>query len=457
MCFASGKREPGNGYSENAQSIPETVHWRAPQLDRMNTAKSLLYKRLGLAVGAGLLVRAILIAVAWSQRGTAAFRVPDSYSYLNLAARLVAGKGFVDQWDLPEMFRTPAYPLLLSGGFAMGHPVFFTLVTQSLMMVGIIALTFSIVRTVLRDERLAGLCAIVVALEPTTLTWSMRVMPETALTLCLVAFAYSTLRAIESTHSTWIVTAAAMLCAAAYVKPIAYPLVFIICIAAVLTRPRVALLFVLTCAVLLTPWIVRNHRAGYGGFSTLMARAVYVSAGASVVAQREHRPYEDVREELQQRADVRGPTADPKRYAREGVSLVASDPIGYAKTHVKGMLRTLFDPGATEYLRMFGLYSEGGGAMMASGGVRKTARAYPIPFWSSIALAILLAPLVILPFIAAYRSTGAAFFLLAIIAGYLVFAGGGVPGYSRFRAPAVPFLIVMSAVAFARRKVDCRK
>jgi hypothetical protein len=41
--------------------------------------------------------------------------------------------------------------------------------------------------------------------------------------------------------------------------------------------------------------------------------------------------------------------------------------------------------------------------------------------------------------------------LLAIVPGYLVFAGGGVPGYSRFRAPAVPFLIVMSAVAFTRR------
>lgn len=421
----------------------------------MNTAKSLLSKRLGLAIGAGLLIRTILISVAWGQRGTTAFLVPDSFSYLNLAARFVAGKGFVDRWGLPEMFRTPAYPVLLSAGSAMEHPVLFALVMQSMMTVGIIALTFSIARSLLHDERLAGICALVVALEPTMLTWSMRVMPETALTLCLVAFAYAALRVIESSHSGWIVTAAALLCAAAYVKPIAYPLVFIICIAAALARPRITFLFVLTCAVLLAPWIVRNHRAGYGGFSTLMARAVYVSAGASVVAQREHRPYEDVRQELQQRADVRGPTADPKSYAREGVSLVASNPIGYAKTHVKGMLRTLFDPGATAYLRMFGLYSEGGGAMMTSGGVRNTARTYPLPFWSSIALGILLAPLVILPCLGAYRSVvrrsaTAPFFLPAIIAGYLVFAGGGVPGYSRFRAPAVPFLVVMSAVAFAR-------
>jgi 4-amino-4-deoxy-L-arabinose transferase-like glycosyltransferase len=323
-------------------------------------------------------------------------------------------------------------------------------VLQALMTVGIIVLTYSIALRLLHDERLAGVCALLVALEPTLLTWSMRVMPDTALTLCLVAFAYAALHVLELPHWSWIVTAAVMLCIAAYMKPIAYPLVFIICIAS-LVRPRAALLFVLVCATLLVPWIARNHRAGYTGFSTLMARAVYLSAGGSILAQREHRPYEDVREELIHRADVRGPTENPKRYAREGFSLVASDPIGYAKTHVKGMLRTLFDPGATEYLRMFDLYREGGRVMMASRGIGNTARAYPIPFWSSIALGIMLAPLVILPFIGASRSPTAAFFLLAIVAGYLVFAGGGVPGYSRFRAPAVPFLIVMSAVAFVRR------
>ena len=436
----------------------------------MKTAKSLLDKRLGWAIGAGLLIRAVLIAVVWAQRGPAAFLVPDSYSYLRLADRLAFGHGFIDRWGLPEMFRTPGYPLLLSAGSAIGHPVLFALVLQSLMTAGIITLTYAIARRLTHDERLAGICALVVALEPTLLTWSMRVMPETALTLCLVAFVYAALRVIDEgrnsplsppqrgegqgegrlSRKTWIITAAVMLCAAAYMKPIAYPLVFIVCIASFI-RPRVALLFVLACAVLLVPWIARNHRAGYTGFSTLMARAVYVSAGGSVLANREHRPYEDVRKELIRRADVRGPTAKPQRFAREGVALVASDPIGYAKTHLKGVLRTLFDPGATEYLRMFDLYREGGGAMIASRGIGTAARAYPLPFWSSIALGLILAPLVILPFIGAYRWPTLGFLLIALVAGYLVFAGGGVPGYSRFRAPAVPFLVVMSAVAFVRR------
>jgi 4-amino-4-deoxy-L-arabinose transferase-like glycosyltransferase len=416
----------------------------------MDNAKPLMNRRLGLAVIAGLVVRVVLIGAAWPRRGNPAFLVPDSLSYLTLAKKLAAGQGFVDSWGHPEMFRTPAYPLFLSAGYALGNPVLFALVVQSLMMVGIIALTFAIAGRLLHDERLAGICALIVALEPTTMTWSMRVMPETALTLCLVAFAYFALRALETSRATWMVIAAVALCAAAYVKPIAYPLVFLIAIASFI-RPRGALMFVLTCAALLAPWIARNHRAGYPGFSTLAARAVYLSAGGSILAQREHRPYEDVREELQQRADVRGPTADAGRYAREGISVLASDPIGYAMTHLKGVFRTLFDPGATEYLRMFRIYSQGGRAVMASGGMRGAARAYPIAFWSSIALALVLAPLVLLPLVGAVRSPSIAFFLLALIAGYLLFAGGGVPGYSRFRAPAVPFLVVMSAVAFVPR------
>jgi 4-amino-4-deoxy-L-arabinose transferase-like glycosyltransferase len=405
----------------------------------------------------GLLIRAVLVTASWQLHGIAAFLVPDSLSYLELAKRLAAGKGFINRFGQAEMFRVPGYPLLLSGGSAIGYPVLFALLLQSLMTIGIITLTFAIARRVLREERLAAICAFVVAVEPTMMTWSMRVMPETALTLCLVAFAYAALRALETTRMKWTLIAALMLCAAAYMKPVAYPLVFLIAVAA-LIRPRAALLFACICAALLVPWIVRNHRAGYTGFSTLAARAVYLSAGGSVIAAREHRSYEDVRQELIQRRDVRGPNANPKIFAREGVAIVASDPFGYAKTHIRGMLRTMFNPGATDYLRMFGLYSEGGGGVLAKSGAPAAARAYPLAFWSSAALAILLAPLVILPFIAAWRLRNAAFALLTIIAAFLIFAGGGVPGHSRFRAPAVPFLVVMSAVAFVPRdSLDCRK
>jgi hypothetical protein len=49
-------------------------------------------------------------------------------------------------------------------------------------------------------------------------------------------------------------------------------------------------------------------------------------------------------------------------------------------------------------------------------------------------------------------SSRLAFGLFALITAWLVVAGGGVPGYDRFRVPAVPFLVLMSAFAYTGRR-----
>jgi hypothetical protein len=167
--------------------------------------------------------------------------------------------------------------------------------------------------------------------------------------------------------------------------------------------------------------------------------------------------FAEIRRQLIARDDARA--ADPQRYAqmrREGVSRIASDPIGWAKTHVFGMLRTLFEPGVTEYARMFGLYTTNGGlSAMVDGGFAGFTRAHPILVAVSIVWAIVLLPLVLLPIVGAMRVTSnsrPAFGLFALITVYLVAAGGGIPGYHRFRVPAVPFLVLMSAFAYTARR-----
>jgi hypothetical protein len=84
-------------------------------------------------------------------------------------------------------------------------------------------------------------------------------------------------------------------------------------------------------------------------------------------------------------------------------------------------------------------------------GVAAVARAYPLGFWLSVCVGLLLMPLVVLPVIAVTRlsrENRAAFAVLATVAGYLVVSGGGTPAASRFRVPAVPFLVLMSAFSF---------
>jgi hypothetical protein len=164
-----------------------------------------------------------------------------------------------------------------------------------------------------------------------------------------------------------------------------------------------------------------------------------------------------MRRQLIARDDARA--ADPASYAemrREGASRIASDPVGWAKTHVAGMLRTLFEPGVTEYARLFGLYTTNGGlAAMVDGGFAGYARAHPILITVSIIWAIVLLPFVVLPIVAVMRlpaNSRFSFGLFALITAWLVVAGGGVPGYHRFRVPAVPFLVLMSAFAYTGRR-----
>ena len=440
--------------------------------------------RLRLAIAAAVAVRVVLMAVAYWRRGIEIFIVPDSIGYLQLAEKIATRAEFTNFLGAPEIFRTPGYPLLLSIGFLIGHPILFALIANVLLTIGIVAVVHRIAFCA------PALCAFVVALEPTMLTWSLKVMPETLFVLLLVLFLWAAQprvipSAVEaspaagdastalgmtrspaagdaSTALGMTLSAGVALSAAAYVKPIAWPLVFIVFLVFLFRARKPALVFLLACVVLLAPWHIRNSvQMDYAGFSTLGERALYLSVGGSIVAQREHRSYYDVREEMLERADVWGRSGDPAQYGREGAAIVASDPFGYAKTHVKGMLRTLLDPGATEYLRFLGIYSTGVRAAMDRGGIAGVARAYPLGFALTVIFALALLPLVVLPLFGVrqlrcrFESGGRAAALQVIMVAYFITVSGGVPGTSRFRVPAVPMLVLLSACALP--KLDSRR
>jgi 4-amino-4-deoxy-L-arabinose transferase-like glycosyltransferase len=412
----------------------------------MTRPRSLLPIAIVLAIG----IRIVLIILAAHFGPPDVFRLPDSATYLAPAHTLTTQGRFLDYLGRPDIFRTPGYPLVLAPLVAVNATDAWIVAMNIVFAALIVWVTWRIARQLFGDDRVAGICALIVAVEPTMLTWSLKVMPETLFTLCMVLFAYAAIREKP-------IAAGIALSAAIYVKPIAWPLALIVPLVGMWVRPKRALILFATCVVLLAPWHIRNYvTAGYAGFSSLIDRSIYITAGGSVAARREGLPFAEERLRLIARDDARA--ADPARYAqmrREGASLIASDPLGWAKTHAFGMFRTLFDPGAVEYPRMLGFYSQGGQAAMAGGGLRAVARAYPFLFWLSIVWAIALLPLVLLPIVAATRvppQSRLAFWLFALIAAYLVVAGGGIPGYHRFRVPAVPFLVLMSAFVYTARR-----
>jgi len=408
------------------------------------------FSMLRIAVVLAIALRVCLILLDGHLGPPDVFRVDDSYTYLSAAESLASRGVYLDALGKPEVSRTPGYPLALVPLIAV-HASDAVLVAMNIIFaVLIVIVTWRIARRVFGDDRAAGICALIVAIEPTMLTWSLKVMPETLFTLCLLLFAYA---AIDGKPA----AAGIALCAAIYVKPIAWPLALIVPLFVVWFQPRRAAILFVTCIALLAPWHIRNYlTAGYGGFSSVIDRSIYLTAGGSVAARQEGVSFPEMRRRLIERDEARA--ADPARYTRmrrDGASLIASDPTSWIKTHVAGMFRTLFDPGAVEYPRMLGMYRQGGQAAMVSGGLKAVSHTYPLLFWLSIVWAAALLPLVVLPVVAVMRvpdQSRFAFWLFALIVAYLVVASGGVPGSHRFRVPAVPFLVLMSAFVYTARR-----
>jgi|GEM_PF-1433413 len=409
---------------------------------------------LRIAIVLAIACRLSLILLLGNLGRPSVFRVEDSVTYTTGAQSLASHGEYLDAQSKPEIFRTPGYPVVLAPFMALHASDALILGLNMVFAVLVVIVTWRMARQLFGDDRVAGICALIVAVEPTMMLWSLKVMPETLFTLCLVLFAYAAIREKP-------IAAAVALCAAVYVKPIAWPLVLIVPLVAVWFQPRRALILFVTCAALLAPWHIRNYvTAGYPGFSSLMDRSIYISAGGSVAARQQGLPFAEMRRRLIARDDARD--GDPARFAemrREGATRVASDPFGWAKTQAFGMFRTLFEPGAAEYARTFGLYTKGGQAAMVDGGFAAFARAHPILIAVSIVWALVLLPLVLLPIVGAIRLRGRvparsrlAFGLFALIAAWLVVAGGGVPGYHRFRVPAVPFLVLMGAFVYTGRQ-----
>src|SRR4051794_20589446 len=203
------------------------------------TPLSLLRIAIVLAVG----VRLFLILLLANTGRANVFRIDDSSSYTTGAQSLASRGEYLDIHGKPEVFRTPGYPLAIAPLLAL-HASDAAIVAMNIIFaVFVVFVTWRMARELFGDDRVAGICALVVAIEPAMLIWSLRVMPETLFTLCLVLFAYAAMREKP-------VAAGIALCAAVYVKPIALPLALIVPLAGVWFRPKRALILFATCAAL---------------------------------------------------------------------------------------------------------------------------------------------------------------------------------------------------------------
>jgi 4-amino-4-deoxy-L-arabinose transferase-like glycosyltransferase len=433
-------------------------------------------RRLWPWVGGALAIRVIIGATAWAMQGEAAFLQSDSQGYLALARSLATRWRFEVIPGQTELFRTPGYPLLVALGARFSHPILLTLVLQLLLTVALMLLTFAIVRRATGNARAARIAAAATGFEPTLLLWSTQIMPETLFTVLLLAGIFTAQRLSTSWNIAWAVGAGLSLSAAALVRPMAYPLVVLLMAAAAVwsvrrsSRQRLcASIVVVICTVVLGAWHVRNAVAtGYWGFSTQMDHAIYLSGEGAVTARISGESYADVRARLLAQAADLPPVATEGRsrfhvMRSSGWKAIRAHPATFLLIHLEGVVRTIGNPGAVEYFRLFGADSSREGLLDRiaddglTGSVSRLARVRPWFLFASMAAAALTWPYVIAAAWSVWSGPPRgqpAYWLALILGAYLIIAGGGVPGSSRFRAPAVPLMVLMVTIAWDRSRGD---
>ena len=431
-------------------------------------------------MGIALFLRVLLpVASTITVGDQGVFLFPDSPGYIRPVEELMRTGRFAND-GRPEIMRTPGYPILLVPGILLGKPVLVTIALQVVLSLLTVWFVYRLTARMFENENAAAAAALLYALEPLSILYTTLILTETLFASLVAAFFFCLVDYFKGRQALGtLVLAALALCASVYVRPVSYYLPIPVSLALLLAllvrfkKIRYVLHAVVFLAVSLGPvaaWQVRNRiQTGYRGFSAISDLNLYLYQGASAKARAEGLPFRDVQQRLRsfEGHPEHNSWTEAQRSAfmrREGVKMILGHPLAYARIHLGGMARILFDPGSVDYLKVFHSYPRLGGTLanIADRGLMSVVLGLisgnPLVFWTQLALFAMLAAYYVLALLGLFnRSRAGAWDRIALVAviGYFVAVSGGPHGYSRFRHPAMPLLCVLAG--YGLYSVACRR
>lgn len=373
---------------------------------------------------------------------------------------------------VPEVQRTPGYPLLLALVTALFGNVLWSIPLQVLFGAATAVLTWELVQKTYEGPRpdiAASSAAILVLLAPSLALEELHVVADSLVTLVILGGVYCLCLFSESKRRWLLVAGTTILACAAYVKPIGLylgiPLIAIATLSACWgdwsRSAAMTLVAVSLYAVLTGAWIVRNRaEAGIATFSSIASKNLYEYLGGATLARAEGRSWETVRTELQARMREKHlDLADEIReQRREGLRMLLNHPTDAMWLGVQGVATNALDPGTGDLANILSLRRSGTGlvskyfsmgpleflkyllrnerallAFVAVGGV------WILSFWTLVARGVW-----------AYRHDwGTTQWLVVVTAAYLLVVAAGPNAMARFRVPAVPMLAYLAGMGAA--------
>ena len=195
----------------------------------------------------------------------------DSLGYWNLGAEIAGGDFFLV--ESREVFRTPGYPLFLALWQSVGgeHALALTMIVQITLSIAT-SLLAGWVTFRLSRSAVAGLLAYAVCIAmPARLPLAMHILNESLFTFLLIGFVALLIFVAGKERAAWFVLPGVWWGFAALVRLGPHVLIVPIALLILLVQPlgrrdvsfqfrcRAAAVFVLSFAVMLVPWLVRNQ------------------------------------------------------------------------------------------------------------------------------------------------------------------------------------------------------
>jgi hypothetical protein len=426
------------------------------------------------------LLRLTILGTIYLRTGTGVLAQGDTESYLAPGRNLFLHGSFATD-GLPEIDRLPGYPIFAMLTGMLHANVLLTALAQIVLSLGSLLLLKKITDLIFPQRNAGMIAAWLYAIEPLSIVYALRLMPETLFVLLLLLAMERLLSYQLSGRLAVLAEAGLSLAFATYVRPVTYYLGVAVAIAMAIVyrhaRGRVwkaPALLLLSIYPLLFAWQMRNFvETGYSGFSSIVEKNLYFFQSAAITADLRHVSLGEQQRELgyenQQSYDRAHP--DQRAWTRseqlhfmrlQSMQIISAHPWLYLRSHLVGVAVVAFTPCAAEPLQLLGLYPARDAMPQRILGEGIAASLYRVialhPGVAGVMAA--LESLLLLLYAFAVRGCfvrGAnklGVVTLVAIGLYFLMVSGGAQAVGRYRAPVMPLLCVLAAggLSFLQRK-----
>ena len=403
--------------------------------------------------------------------------VYDSYGYWQIGYNVLENGIFSQdhQGTLnPDAFRTPLYPLLLSGLMYIGAGSFGMLLLQLLLSSLTAVIVYNCSRRLFAQKNISLIAGLIIALDIPSIIFTGLILTESIFTFLFAASLYHMIVYLQGKNKSSLIYSGifhglAMLC-----RPVALITFFIFLTIILFSDPsfrtRVKRIFIygITVLLVLSPWLMRNKVVFNSFFlSRISAHVLHNYHAASILSEKMNITFHDaqVQLRLQSTSSFKGDAVkEPVRYAehcrQKAIEVIAHNKGIFLKQHAYGVFSLMFKPVRGYIDNMLG-YTRGYNRVSTSQfpiNTKVYAMMKELSSKLSFTLVIVQAVMIIIIYLGAVKGAiswwkhANRLMLVMLLLLIAYFLNATVPPFNegRLRIPAMPLLAIVSAYGLNR-------